>query len=203
LNYELYPKSATDYFVYAVMAALEALPAWFQKLNSSWQLIFSIVVPVLFLAVCQYAGKRLDQSEWGKRHNARVKASLKIQAFGSAMEWPIIIFAAIFCLPLVTALILVAPVAVGQSAGREVGLRDKAAYAKGCADAPRGYFCVTVNEGGTRLAGGFLVDASPDYLAIADADRSLSIPRAGKSLSDERRAANADAHTITRDKDGQ
>jgi hypothetical protein len=79
---------------------------------------------------------------------------------------------------------MVIPVAVGQAMGQKQARDDAAHYAKGCdIDPQEGYYCTLITESGKKVALGFIVDASSEYVAIIENGRSRSIPVKDKEFS--------------------
>lgn len=184
-NYGLYEKSATDYFVYATVAVLEAIPSWLGTISASWQIVIAVTTMALLVGAFQYFGNRIDESKWGQRQRERAARSAKLRAFGTVLAWPLGAGIVFFYIPVFVGFILIMPILLGQSMGAKVAEREARVHAKGCGKPPAGYFCTSIQNADGTMSPGFIVDVSDSHIAIVIDGASKSVPREGTILHSE------------------
>lgn len=82
---------------------------------------------------------------------------------------------------------MVTPMMLGERAGIAVAEANSVEYAKGCEKSK--YQCVQLKQNEEIIAVGFVIDDSPEQIAIFDTElqRSRTIPRAGLEMIVSRR----------------
>ncbi len=76
------------------------------------------------------------------------------------------------------------PVGIGEMMGKKQAREDAEHYAKGCdIDPKEGYYCTLITESGKKVALGFIVGATSEYVAIVENGRNRSIPIKDKEFS--------------------
>jgi hypothetical protein len=184
-NHGLYEKSATDYFVYATVALLEALPTWLRTISSSWQVVIAITSMALLFGAFQYFGNKIDESKWGRRQRERAARSSRLRAFGTVLAWPVGAGVVFFYIPVFIGFVLLMPILLGQSMGAKVAEREAKVHAKGCSTPPAGYFCTSTKNADGTISPGFIVDVSDSHIAIVIDGISKSVPREGTELQSQ------------------
>jgi hypothetical protein len=183
-NYELYPKSSAEYFLYSFIAFFQMFPAWLTAASNGFKIIVLVGAFAFFLVLVNYLGNRLGESKWMKRRQEKLSGNAKLRILGPFLYVPALTITTIFYVPLFFAVIMVIPVAIGEIMGKKQAEEDAAHYAKGCdIDPKEGYYCTLITESGKKVALGFIVDASSEYVAIVENGRSRSIPIKDKEFS--------------------
>jgi hypothetical protein len=183
-NFELYPKNSSEYFLYSFIAFFQMFPAWLTAVSNGFKIIFIVALFAFFLVLLNYLGDKLGKTAWIKRRQERLGKNTKLKALGPFLYIPILSVTMIFYVPLLLAIIMVIPVAIGEKMGQKQAREDAAHYAKGCdIDPKEGYYCTLITESGKKVALGFVVDASSEYVAIIENGRSRSIPIKDKEFS--------------------
>lgn len=132
-------------------------------------LALGLYVVLLLSPVGMGAGKLpqwlLHRPEWLRRSLRQVLATGLIVG-----ALPVMLF-------LITAF-MVTPMVLGERAGTAVAEANSVEYAKGCEKSK--YHCVQLIRNGKIIAVGFVIDDSPEQIAIFDTElqRSRTIPRA-------------------------
>lgn len=121
---------------------------------------------------------------WVKKHQNGLSGNQKFKTLGPFIYIPILSVSLIFYIPLVFGLVMLVPVAVGETMGKKKALKDMANYTKGCeADLKEADYCTLITEDGKKIALGFVVDASSEYVAVVENGISRSIPIKDKEFS--------------------
>ena len=89
--------------------------------------------------------------------------------------------------------VMIVPDAVGAASGRAHAEREAVEFIKGCEKSK--HVCVELKKGGQTLGSGFVLDGSPSYIAIFDAQlkRARVIPREAVELISGRAPALPDS----------
>lgn len=183
-NVELYPKSSSEYFLYSFTAFFQMFPAWLTTVSNSFKIIIVVASFSFFLVLVNYFGDKISKTAWIKARQERLGENPKLKALGPFVYIPVLAVSMIFYVPLFLGLVMFVPVAVGEMMGKRQAHEEAAHYAKGCdADQKEGYYCTLITESGKKVALGFVVDASSEYVAIIENGRSRSIPIKDKEFS--------------------
>ena len=78
-NYELYPKSSAEYFLYSFIAVFQMLTAWLTAANDSFKILFFIAACSFFLLLINYFGKKLAENKWIKTHQQNLQKNTKLR----------------------------------------------------------------------------------------------------------------------------
>ncbi|WP_211468366.1 hypothetical protein [Collimonas silvisoli] len=204
--FELYPKTSTDYFLYAFEALLEFFPSGLKSAGTDIRIIAAVFGVLVYIALMNIGAawleSWLDSSEWMKRRREKVKMSKSIGLLGDIFLMPTVVLMAIYYIPIFITLLMLIPVLVGQSAGRDVALRDKAGFEGGCTNPKdKKAFCTQVLDGGKPVAVGFVVEASEKFVALIADGVARSIPIKDKEFVEFRNPQTSEQHALAEPKD--
>lgn len=197
INYELYPKSSADYFLYAFKSLFELLPAWLQIAGTDLRVVGVVLFVSVAIGLINKGGSLLDNSQWMKRHREKAKTSKAFSLFGEIMLVPIIGLTVIYYIPILLVILMITPVLVGEAAGHKVAIADKAGFEGGCAHPKsKSAFCTQVLEAGKPVALGFVIDVSDKFVAVIDNGVARSIPIKDKEFLEFPKLIATDEHTL-------
>jgi len=197
INYELYPKSSADYFLYAFNALFKLVPEWLQIAGTDLRVVGVVLYVSLVIGLINKGGSLLDNSPWMKRHREKAKTSKAFRLFGEIMLVPVIGLMVIYYIPILLVILMITPVLVGEVGGQKVANADKAGFEGGCAHPKRkSAFCTQMLEAGKPVAIGFVIDASDKFVAMIDNGVARSIPIKDREFSEFRNPIATDAHTL-------
>lgn len=96
----------------------------------------------------------------------------------------ILIYLAVPVANIVASVVMIAPVAIGEHAGRSAARTDLKRFKKGCESAQSRVGCVELRKNGATTAQGFIIDWSATHIALWDVtlQKARAVERAGLEL---------------------
>ncbi|WP_288379312.1 hypothetical protein [uncultured Massilia sp.] len=174
-------KTTTDFFVYAHSAVTESL---FIIVSSALAtlVVVGFLTSFLFQVLKHFEKKarhsgRVNQlrTDWTNRRH--VKLLLELLAL-PAITVLIIVY---MVFGLLSALIF--PPSLGAATGSQRAKEDLNAFKKDCSvGADNHRYCSEIRENETLIACGYLIDSSPEYIAVFDEGKVRTIPAANKTF---------------------
>lgn len=173
----LFPKSSSEYFLYAFQAAIELLPAGLVVAGTDLRIPAILFGTVLFVMLIAKASKALEKSERLKHLQLKARQNKKFQLFGEFLALPAITVAATFYVVLALTFILILPAILGGISGKHAAENEMKRFAKGCKSIKGSIaFCTRILDGETTVAQGFIIQSSDRYVALIEDGKSRVIP---------------------------
>ena len=167
VNYGLFVKGSSDYFLFAFQAILELLPTWFRIFGENFGFLGAIFGLLLLCVLVNMGGEMLDRSSRLKKMRIRIQSSKLLAVLGQLFLLPTLGLAVIYYIPLFLALLLILPVELGSYSGRRAAQADMERFEKGCKPIKNSSaFCTQIMENGNGIAYGFVIETSDKYVAL-------------------------------------
>ncbi|MEB0060101.1 hypothetical protein [Variovorax sp. LG9.2] len=142
----------------------------------------------LFVLVSPWDAGTGRASEWLAQRKPGVRRMVK------CLIATLLLAAVIPCMLIAWTLVMYFPDAIGAANGKQSAEAEAVEFAKGCTKSK--YQCVQLRKGSELLGSGFLLDGSPAFVAIFDAERQRArvLPREGVELITGRPPVLPEAH---------
>jgi len=174
----LFPKGVDWLLIYGAYGLLERTVTIAKLATESWLVVAIglVVLATYIFILLTPLGDSTKPKLWLRAHRpwiARLIESLMWSSVIAAFSWILLI---------AIVLLIGVPGLAGEISGRTSADQDALEFAKGCAASkPR---CVTLLRDDKPIAHGYLLDSSPEHIALFDVDlkQARAIPRDGLEL---------------------
>lgn len=177
VSYGLFPKTSSEYFLYAYSAILELVPQFFSFDKTTGLLIISAFCALVLIFSLRRLGKYIDDSVAVAKIRTKVRSAKSFGLVGDLFFYPVLGVVIPLYLLFLLFFLLLAPALVGELGGERAAKREIAAQEGGCAK-PKGVnaYCIDILASDKLLARGFIVDMSEKYVAIRVDGLTKTIP---------------------------
>ncbi|WP_292933156.1 hypothetical protein [Noviherbaspirillum sp.] len=177
VNHGFFPKSSSDYFLFAYRAILEILPAWLNFAGTDLRMVVILFFALVSTSIIIKIGGMLDNSERMKRVRARANKNKIFALIGELLLAPTIGFAAVYYIPIFIAILMIIPVGVGSFGGQKAAKADMERFEKGCQTSKGSdAFCTQIIDEENIIASGFIIDISDKYVALIENGNAKVVP---------------------------
>lgn len=181
-NPDLFPKQASEYFIFAFYACFSSVVAALSPLLSDMAVAGAIVLFWILITLIAFLSVFFEKHRWVKAVQSKARQK-RFKQISLIIIFPALGSLVTFYVLLIFAFILTVPVLLGQSAGEREAKNYLEKISVGCGVSTS---CTELTESGRLIAAGIVVAASEKHVAILEKASSRSFTLEGRELIRQR-----------------